>query len=139
MYDALRKEQITAHIRVYRGELMGKQKLEALHNSVNRRIVINSFLSTTMDRTVALMFVDHQASVNGLVSVLYEIEGTYQQNMRPFADISQLSLFPGESEILFMAGSVFRINEVRKDPDGIFTIRMTVSGDNEDELHDLNN
>jgi hypothetical protein len=139
MYDALREEQITTHIRVYRGELMEKQKFEVLLNSVNRRIVINSFLSTTMDRTVALMFVGHQASVNGLVSVLYEIEGTYQQNMRPFADISQRSWFPDEKEILFMAGSVFQIDKVLQNADGVFTINMTVSGGNEDELHDLNN
>jgi hypothetical protein len=85
------------------------------------------------------MFVDPQASINGMGSVLYEIEDTYQQNMRLFADISQSSSFPDGSEILFMTGFVFRIDEVRVDPNGIFTIYMTVYGDDGGELHDLDN
>jgi hypothetical protein len=88
---------------------------------------------------MALMFIGTQTSVNGMVSVLYVIDCTYQQNMRPFADISQSSLFPDEREILFMAGSVFRIDNVLLNADVVFTIHMTVSGGNDDELHDLNN
>jgi hypothetical protein len=139
MYDALCEAQIAEPICVYRGELMQKQKLEALRNSVNRHIVTNSFLSATTDLNTALMFANPEVSINGLVSVLYVIECTYQQNMKPFADISQRSLFPGEREILFMVGSMFRIKRVHEDPNGIFTIHMTASGDNEDEVHDFNN
>jgi hypothetical protein len=59
--------------------------------------------------------------------------------MRPFANISQDSPFADEAEVVFMAGSVFRIDKVHQKEDGVFYIRMTVVGDDEDKLDEPNN
>lgn len=138
--DALRRAQTTESIRVFRGQFMSAQKFDVLRNLVNKHIVINSFLSTTTDRAVALMFSGPQTNINGMVSVIYVTDGTYQQGMRPFADIANYSRFQDESEVLFMARSVFRIDAIhRQDENGLFIIHMTVAGGDQDELYELNN
>jgi hypothetical protein len=55
---------------------MLEQEFNVLINSVNRRIIVDSFLSTTTDKNVAQMYSDSTTSVNGMVRVLYEIHGT---------------------------------------------------------------
>jgi hypothetical protein len=139
LYEALLRAQITEPICGYRGTQMLEQEFNVLLNSVNRRIEVHSFLSTTTDKNVAQMYNDSTTIVNGMVRVLYEIHGTYQHNMRLFANISQDSTFADEAEVVFMAGSVFRIDEVHQKEHGVFYIRMTVVGDDEDELHEPNN
>lgn len=63
-------------------------------------------------------------------------------NNRPFANISSISNFPEEEEVLFMVGSIFRLDSIDLDClqyDGqvLTIIRMTLCGDKQHELHEL--
>ena len=55
-------------------------------------------------------------------------------NIKPFANITSHSQFPDEREILFMTGSVFRLDNIREDQ-GINIIHLTLVSEEE---HDLN-
>ncbi|CAF4376995.1 unnamed protein product [Rotaria sp. Silwood2] len=54
---------------------------------------------------------------------------------KPFADISVHCEFPGESEILFMLGSIFRLTDIdRSESDQVSIVKMTLCSEN---AHDL--
>jgi hypothetical protein len=65
-------------------------------------------LSTSEDRNVALLFVDTSGRDNNRVSVILQMNmDTNFKNVKPYANISQLSCFTDENEILFMLASVY--------------------------------
>ncbi|CAF4773816.1 unnamed protein product, partial [Rotaria sp. Silwood2] len=50
-------------------------------------------------------------------------------------DISPHSAYPGEAEILFMLGSIFRLKSIKRSGDShVWIIEMTLCSDNEHEL-----
>ncbi|CAF3757204.1 unnamed protein product [Rotaria sp. Silwood1] len=69
--------------------------------------------------------------------VLFEIDADPRMvKIKPFADISALSKYADESEVLFMLGSIFRLQSIDCDHenDQIWIIRMTLCGDDEHDL-----
>ncbi len=73
-------------------------------------IVNNSLFSTTLDRHYALIYRNLQTKPGDEIqNVLFEIEIDIEQKTRPFANISRISEFESESEILFMIGTCFII------------------------------
>ncbi|CAF2558232.1 unnamed protein product [Rotaria sp. Silwood2] len=78
---------------------MSAAELILLQNSIGQLISINSFLSTTKSRHLALFFLSDP-----------ELAGE-----KPFADITSRSCFFNEEEVLIMFGSIFQIvNIVRE-------------------------
>jgi len=64
--------------------------------------------------------------------ILFEINTDAKMiKTKPFADISQLSYFPNEFEILFMAGSIFRVDNILNDENHFSTVQMTLCNNNE--------
>ncbi|CAF4576639.1 unnamed protein product, partial [Rotaria socialis] len=54
---------------------------------------------------------------------------------KPFADVSPYSEFADESEALFMLGSIFRLQNVKRSSDGkVWIVRMTLCSDDEHDL-----
>lgn len=53
---------------------------------------------------------------------------------KPFADITRLSDFSQEREILFSIGSVFRIEHIQQHGNQIQIIQMTLCGENHPDL-----
>ncbi len=73
-------------------------------------LVVNSCFSTTLNRSFAMIFLDQALEhYDQYLSVLFEIEIDTRSKCRPYANISHLSQFPDESEILFTIGTQFRI------------------------------
>lgn len=105
------------HIKLYRGQMVQLRELKEW--SVGKYLINNSFLSTTFDRTVASLF--HPTNVSPttdeLQSILFqfEIDVRQQKGVNPYADISHLSQFPEEHEVLFMPGSPFQITQITFD------------------------
>ncbi|CAF0780859.1 unnamed protein product [Didymodactylos carnosus] len=124
---------------VYRGQLMSLEELEKLKINENKFISVNTFFSTTRERTLALVFAGagtHNTDAN-VVSVLFEIEvETQLEDAKPFADISVLSdLGPEEKEVLFMFGSVFKIvNISRNEDEKLWIIKLVLAGQENKEL-----
>ncbi|CAF0824845.1 unnamed protein product [Didymodactylos carnosus] len=112
-------------IKLYRGQMMKMTEIKRLDkNNPDRSYyayayrINNSFLSTSLDRNLALFFLSlggtHRDD-DELQSVLFEIEIDLRGRSQPFADISHLSQFPSESEVLFMIGNMFNLTDFAYD------------------------
>ncbi|UJR31822.1 hypothetical protein I4U23_019299 [Adineta vaga] len=133
LYRQLLKYQLSTLIRVYRGQLMIKDELKILKDSIGKYISINSFFSTSLNRDLALVFSPED---NQYERVLFEIDADPSINYdKPFADISSFSNFPNESEVLFMSGSIFRVMNVSYDNnDRLWAIHLILSSGNDHDL-----
>lgn len=124
--------QCQSRMHVYRGQSISLEEIQMLKKSVGEFISMNSFLSTSIDRQVALSFLP---SSSKLQRVLFEIDADPKIiTTKPFANIQSLSYFKNEDEVLFMSGSIFQINEVRQDDSGIWIIKLQLSSDQNHNL-----
>jgi tetratricopeptide (TPR) repeat protein len=131
----LKRHQCTTSICVFRGQLMSNEEMELLKESIGQLISMNSFLSTTVDRQMALSFLYSSTTSDHMQRVLFQIDADPQlDGIRPFADITSLSYFPGEIEVLFMLGSIFRLVSVDCDDHGIWIFRLTLCSNNDHNL-----
>ncbi len=109
---------------LYRGqfisssELRGQKHLLAppLFSQNGTKIINNSLLSTTLNRSLALIRINPNldpTDIDSEQAVLFEIDVTMGRededscHRRPFAAISHLSQFNSEEEIIFMIGTSF--------------------------------
>ena len=115
-----------------------KKKLERLKKSIGNLISINSFLSTSRDIAIARIFAGEGIIEDRLVRVLLTIEANPARLQSVFfADISQISQFPDENEVLFSLGSTFRILSI--DLDEVFQhwiVRLDATDDGSDRIHE---
>ncbi|CAF4515171.1 unnamed protein product, partial [Rotaria sp. Silwood2] len=111
---------------------------------------MNSFLSTTLERNIALRFMQSNPNLlssDNYVPVVFEIDadprvfGSSRENNRPFAEIAGFSDHKDESEVLFMLGSMFCLNEICDDQSlgdaTMSMIRMTLCSDDDNDLKQL--
>jgi len=99
-------------LRLYRGQLLKLSQILLISKHKNDLISLNSFISTSLEEDIAKRFCfgrkrkDHEP-------VLFEIDIDMRSEQSiAFADISHISRYPEEEEILFSIGSVFRIESV---------------------------
>ena len=132
----LQANQINKILTVYRAQIISKNELEILEKSVGEFISINSFFSTTSDASTALRFSNLSKTTEMTAKILVKIEANPNvAKTKPFANISQFSDFPNEEEILFMIGSIFKLNKVSFDDRNQFTIiEMTLCSDEDNQL-----
>ncbi|CAF1433515.1 unnamed protein product [Adineta steineri] len=120
---------------VYRSQMMSTDELKTLKESLGQLISINSFFSTSTSYSSAHSFLVLSNSSLDLQQVLFEIYADPKMvTTKPFAEISKHSYFSHELEVLFMLGSIFRLNSVKRNDDKIWIIRMTLCSDDEHDL-----
>ena len=138
IYRQLQKYQSKTRLKVYRSQTISTDELKTLQESLGQFISINSFFSTSADYKRALSFLNTSNGSNDLAKVLFQIDADPKMvTTKPFANISQYSDFPEESEVLFMLGSIFRLEHIHCNDDGIWIIRMTLYNDNEHDLKQI--
>ena len=131
----LQKDQSNHVLKVYRGQMMSREELERLKQSIGKLISINSFFSTTTNYSKVFSFLN---ASRGLERVLFEIDADPKMaTAKPFANISKHSDYPGESEVLFMIGSIFRLENIHQNDTNIWIIRMSLSSDEEHGLRQV--
>lgn len=136
----LRQRQCKTAVNAYRGQYLSDEELVLLEGCIGKMISINSFLSTSARRDVALGFIGDQQVANDLHKVLFEIDAVPRESMsKPFADISDASAHGYEAEVLFSANSIFRIESIRMDADEVHIIRLTLCDDDEPEVRRISN
>ncbi|CAF0938512.1 unnamed protein product [Adineta steineri] len=138
--NQLEKHQCQCATRVYRSQLMSIDELNYLKNSVGQYVSVNSFLSTSFEQEIANFYLgDTNHRWIGLEKVLFEIDADPTVvTTKPFADISQFSDFSDELEVLFMLGSIFRLNSIiRDDENQIWIIQMCLCSDDEHNLKQI--
>ncbi|CAF1091765.1 unnamed protein product [Rotaria sordida] len=133
--EQLEKHQCSSSIHVFRGQLMLNEELKLLKDSIGQLISMNSFLSTSTDRQLALSFLYSSTVVDNMQRILFEIDADPRlEGIRPFANITNLSYFPGEEEVLFMLGSIFRLVSIDQNDRGIWIVRLTLCNNNDPDL-----
>ncbi|CAF1342551.1 unnamed protein product [Adineta steineri] len=138
MYHQLRELQSEQKIKVYRGQNVSKRELETLKKRIGKLISVNSFLSTSIDRTMAAFFADSGAKSDDLAPVLFEIEADpLMVDTKPFADISKHSQHPDEQEILFMFGSIFRVVKIHQEIEPVWIIEMKLCDDDDEDVQEV--
>jgi hypothetical protein len=100
-------------LRVYRYQILSNDEMDKLKNQAQPKYIsCNIMFSTTRDRDLALDEFTGQPQ-KGLEYCLFEIEvDLNNKTTTVFADITDLSKFKNEKEVLFMAGTVFRIEKI---------------------------
>ncbi|CAF3945779.1 unnamed protein product, partial [Rotaria sp. Silwood1] len=132
----LKNHQTKNSLRVYRSQMISSDELQTLKQCRGEFISINSFFSTSIDKQQALSFLKVPDGTENLESVLFEIDANPKMAItKPFADISAYSEYKDESEVLFMLGSIFRLDSVNRSKNGqIWIIQMTLCSDDEHHL-----
>ncbi len=131
------KHKCTTSTQIYFGQSMSNENLQQLKKSSGKIIVFKSFLSATLSRDIAMTFASSQNEKKG---VLFEMEANpLIPGVKLF--IKNSSNSKDQSEVLFMFGSLFKINEIRDGENGITIIKMALCADeNESPLKSqLNN
>ncbi|CAF1374728.1 unnamed protein product [Didymodactylos carnosus] len=119
---------------VYRGQTIDADELERLKENQSGLISMNTFLSTTMDKDVALIYAGNGSDRPLLESVLFEINADNRKTKKSrFAAIKEHSYFQDEEEILFSIDTVFRIEAVGKLTEQVWVITLSLV-EEEDEL-----
>lgn len=133
----LHKDQSLPQIILYRGQQMPKTELQHLRNRVGYLYSINQFLSTTTERSVALIFAGEQTAISEAVLLKISIDPSIHKF--PFASIDSLSLFGSvEKEHLFSMGCIFRIESITQDSgDGVWTVSLSMTGEQDKDLNEL--
>ncbi|CAM4830231.1 unnamed protein product [Rotaria magnacalcarata] len=122
---------------LYRGQLMEKREHYQMLANKNKLISTNGFISTTLIRNEAIQFALDKAQQSDLIPVLFEIKASPDLQCTKFADISALSAFPDEKEILFNLGAAFQIDDIKElsGSDSYTVVQMTAT----DKGHDTVN
>lgn len=128
----------TSISRVYRSQIISREELDELKAFIGGYISLNSFLSTSLDPEMALCFISGTTMTeNQLQPVLFIIDILSSiQNTKPFANISLYSNMPGEDEVLFMLGSVFKVCSIKKD-DSKWVVILELASASDNELNHL--
>ncbi|CAF1100458.1 unnamed protein product [Adineta steineri] len=116
IYRQLQKSQSKKFVRVYRCQLMSNDEINSLKQN------LASDITTQINSERVLFEIDADPKI---------------VNTKPFADISKHSHFPDESEVLLMTGSIFRLDNIYRDDDEIWIIRMTLCNDDEHDLRQV--
>jgi tetratricopeptide (TPR) repeat protein len=138
IHRQLQYNQLKYSVRVYRSQLMSIDELTDLQQYITQFISINSFLSTSTNRPIALFLMGDTTQSIDLERVLFEIDADPGVvTTRPFADISKYSCFENESEVLFSPGCIFRVNSITPGTAHVWTVQMTLCSDEEHDLKQI--
>ncbi|CAF4531974.1 unnamed protein product, partial [Rotaria magnacalcarata] len=120
---------------VYRGQFIRRDEINKIKEcdyDTASSIVNNSFFSATTNRDLALLYTNQSQPDDEIQCVLFEIEIDARLKSRSYADITALSNFPDESEILFMITTYFEIepDDVKYDDDKkIWIVKLKLAND----------
>ncbi|CAF1256275.1 unnamed protein product [Rotaria magnacalcarata] len=130
------KSKESTIFKVYRGMSIPTTTLDELKKKSGLLLSFNSFLSTTTDESVALIFGGAPENRPHMTTALFEIEVDPSiSTPAHYADISDWSMIKDEEEYLFTMCSVFRIQSVEPPDDcNISRIKLLLTDDNDPEL-----
>ncbi|CAF1686918.1 unnamed protein product, partial [Adineta ricciae] len=130
--------QCLSSMHIYRGQLMSNEELQILKNSIGQLVSMNSFLSASTNRDVALFYLSDFIPTDDLQKVLLDIDADplLVDNI-PFANIMPHSYFPSEEEVLIMLGSIFRLIDIYYDENQVYNVRLTLCSNNDSSVQTI--
>jgi tetratricopeptide (TPR) repeat protein len=132
LYSQLKQYQSKCQLQVFRSQVLSIDELNHLKQNLGQFISINSFLSANTDIAKALNVFSTFKPSTDFQSVLFAIDADPASiNIKPFGLINSEAEFADESEVLFMAASIFTLNEIICDDNQLCIIKMTLCADEE--------
>ncbi|CAF1380854.1 unnamed protein product [Didymodactylos carnosus] len=124
---------LTTSQTVYQVQTMSYNELARLKLNTNALISMNTFISTFTSYKVALSHISEDVKFNK-ETILFEIEiGAILSHREPFAYIQDVSYLKQEDEMLFLMGTVFRLESIEQLVNKIWRIRLKLT---ENELNE---
>ncbi|CAF3473271.1 unnamed protein product [Rotaria sp. Silwood2] len=118
---------------VYRGQGMSCEHFNQLQTG--GLLSMNYFMSTSTDKNTALKFIEQALSkTSENQAVLFEMNINVKNSIKPFYDISQLSFYKGENEVLFSMATVFRIKSIQQTANRTWYIHLILVEEEDTEL-----
>lgn len=136
IYQQIQEYKCFCPIIVYHSRLMTCEDIQLIRDSIGEYLSINSFLSACLDRGLALFYLYEP---NDLQRVLFEIDADSQSHGEYiFGNIQSINYCEENNQILFMIGSVFRIEDVYlNDDDEIWVIQIKFCTETNTEIKPL--
>lgn len=134
IYHEIKHYQCLYSIHAYRNHLMTYEDIQLFQNSIGQFLSINSFLSASLDRGLALYYLYES---NDLERVLFEIDAESQSDDRNI--FGNINYFQGNEQILFMLGSIFQLENISFNDDGIWIIQIKLCTENHSQLKPIFN
>jgi tetratricopeptide (TPR) repeat protein len=137
--EQLENNKCLSSVHVYRGQLMCKEEIEVLVKSRGELISMNSFFSTSINQKKARSFLSYIHASEDVEQIFFEIHADPRvNNSKPFSNITSYSYYPKEEEVIFMIGSIFRLDDIKYDNnDGVWNIKLSLCSDNNHQLQPL--
>ena len=128
MDGILGKYQFRSSIQVYHGQIMSTDALDRFKNSIKQYIFINISLSTSLDRRRIIPSLNKFSTIDDAVRILFEIDVDSEiDNSKSFSNITPLTHFSQEQQILLMLGSVFQLTNFYRDKNhGLWIVKFTL-------------
>ena len=130
LYAGLADNCINVNVKddLYRGALINKEEIQNLINHKNNRknsdlpyelIYCKSFMSFSLEKNVALRFMNNKNPTEKTIRVLYILKSESGLNHKSAtnADLNGISYFESEREILLFPFSVYEIDDVKNKGD----------------------
>ncbi len=135
----LKHYQSTTIKRVYRSYVISNDELQLFEGSIGKYLSINRFFSTLINRDNTLnYFNDYEQDNNNLKKILFVIDADPRlSKTKPFANITVLSQTTDEEEILFSLGSIFRLENIYRGKNDIYTIQLTLCSEDNHYLKSI--
>ncbi|CAF3461048.1 unnamed protein product [Rotaria sp. Silwood1] len=133
-----KKENQSSILILYRGAHISSEELNNLVETIGHLTSLNGFISTSIEKSVAMNFLKKQTSrKTNIEKILFIIEVNIQSEYIICAYIKELSALPDEEEVLFNIGTVFYIEKIIFDTDEkIWNIYMKATEDGRNAAHD---
>jgi tetratricopeptide (TPR) repeat protein len=134
------KNQFSKVFTVYRGQGLPTEKFKELKEKKHGLLSFNNFLSSSLNKLVAIDFVDRALKKTKDVVILYNITVDPSISSAPFASVDEFSYFGrGEEEILFSMHTIFRIGDIKQDNNEVrlWHVPLTLTSDSDQQLNQL--
>lgn len=123
-------------VHAYRASLISTGEFQLLQQSVGKSLSQNTFFAAELNRDRAwnsLLSVDHDEEQ--MKRILLHIDADPRLNqIKPFADVSVHGHPGNDEEILFSPGSIFRLEQMEEDKNGIHIIHLTLCSDDDEQF-----
>ena len=121
---------------VYRGQGMLKDEFEKMKKNKGGLLSFNNFLSTSIDRNVALYFATKNENNADVTSILFRM---LIDSSSLFASLAEnISFFQNsEKEILFSMHTVFRIGDMKDVGKNLWEVELVWTRDDDEQLKAL--
>jgi tetratricopeptide (TPR) repeat protein len=131
-FDILIDSAPLSTLKLYRGVKQTRKEIQRLLESIGQLISVNTFFSTSRNRSVAEMYAglgSEKLASGDFESLIFEITVDIKSNNTHLADVSFYSPFKDEEEVLFDFAAVFEIEAVTLDSTGSFWICKMIASD----------